>query len=176
MVAGQEIPQPPQFVAVLVGVSHPSTSFDTAEQLAKPDVHAAWGTTHPPLLQLTLAVLLMCPSTVQLLPQVPQFVGSVVLLTHFDTHKSGVGLTQLDAQAGVPLVVEHNAVGATQVLVQLPQVAGLVRSVSQPASALVEQCPKPDTHPAGWITHTPDTHWTAGDVAPGFTLVSAVQS
>ena len=138
IVAGQGTPQPPQFVAVLVGVSHPSTSFDTAEQLAKPGAHAAWGTTHP-LLQLTLAVLLMWPSTVQLLPQVTQFVGSVVLLTHFDTHKSGVGLTQLDAQAGVPLVVEHNAVGATQVLVQLPHVAGLVRSVSQPASALVEQ-------------------------------------
>ena len=59
-------PQPPQFVFVLVGVSQPSASFDTAEQLAKPDAHADWATTQPPeLLQVTPAVLLMCASAVQ---------------------------------------------------------------------------------------------------------------
>jgi len=45
--------------------------------LAKLDAHAAWGTTQPPVLQVTAAVLLMCASKVQLWLQVPQLVGFV---------------------------------------------------------------------------------------------------
>jgi hypothetical protein len=144
------MPQPPQLVLVLVCVSQPSTSFEFDEQLAKPGAHADCGTTQPPvLLHETVLVLLMCASTVQSWPQLPQFVGSVVLLTHFEPQRSGVGATQLDAQAGEPLVVEHKPVGDMHTFVQVPQCAGCVRFVSQPSSAFVVQWPKPDTQPAG---------------------------
>jgi hypothetical protein len=103
-------------------------------------------------------------------------VGSVFLSTHFDPHRSGLGETQLDEHIGEPLVVEQSAVGAVHAFVQLPQVWGRVRSVSQPSSGLDEQCPKPLAQPAAWMTHAPATHCTAGAVAPGFTLGKEVQA
>ncbi len=87
-------------------------------------------------------------------------------------HRSGAGATQLDEHIGVPVVVEQSAVGATHWLVQLPQVAGTLRLVSQPRLPLPEQCAKPATHDAAGIEHTPLTHWTE---APGLTLGSAPQ-
>ncbi|HVV17704.1 MAG TPA: hypothetical protein VHH90_10900 [Polyangia bacterium] len=74
-------------------------------------------------------------------PQLPQFVGSVLVSTHFEPQRFGVGDVQLDEQVGVPPVVEHNPSGATQAFVQLPQVCWRVRSVSQPSSGLDEQWP-----------------------------------
>ena len=83
---------------------------------------------------------------------------------------------QLDEHIGDPPVVEHRPVGAVQAFVQLPQVCGRVRSVSQPLSGVDVQCPNPLAQPAGWMTHAPATHCTAGAVAPGFTLGRAVQA
>ena len=55
--------------------------------------------------------------------------------------RSGVGLTQLDEQTGKPVVGDgaQFAVGATHLVVQLPQVAGRLRLVSQPRLPLPEQ-------------------------------------
>jgi hypothetical protein len=100
-------------------------------------------------LQLTAAPGLRCGSAVQSCPQLPQLVGSVLVSTHFDVQRSGVGDAQLDEQVGVPLVVEHSPRGAAQVFVQLPQVWGRVKSVSHPSSGLAEQCPNPVTQAAG---------------------------
>jgi hypothetical protein len=55
-------------------------------------------------------------SVVQLWPQAPQLVRSESRSTHFEPHKSGDGVAQLDEQAGAPVVVEHRAVGAAQAL------------------------------------------------------------
>ncbi len=95
--------------------------------------------------------------------------------THFDPHRFGVGDVQLDEQVGVPVVVEQSPSGALQAFVQLPQVCGRVRSVSQPSSGFDEQWPNPLTQAAGCSTHAPATHWTAGETAVPFTFGKAVQ-
>lgn len=155
----QVMPQPPQFVFVLVGVSHPSVSTDPVEQFAYPLAHADCGTTQPPdPLQVTAAPALRCGSAVQSCPQLPQLVGSVLVSTHLAPHRFGVGDVQLDEQAGVPLVVEQRPSGAVQDVVQLPQVCGRVRSVSQPSSGIEEQWPYPLTQAAGCSTQAPATH------------------
>ena len=87
-------------------------------------------------------------------------------------HRSGAGDTQLDEQVGTPVVVEHSPVGETQALVQLPQVAGWLRLVSQPALPEPVQWANPDAHDVEGIEHTPFTQLT---VAPGLTLGSAPQ-
>jgi hypothetical protein len=71
--------------------------------------------------------------------------------THLDVQRVGVGAVQLDEQAGSPAVVEQIPVGATHLFVQLPQVEGAVRSVSQPSSARIEQCANPEVQTVGGI-------------------------
>ncbi|HVY37319.1 MAG TPA: hypothetical protein VHM31_05270 [Polyangia bacterium] len=138
----QEMPHPPQFESVLVAVSHPSASVAPLEQFAYPAAQADCGTTQPPEpSHVTAAPGFRCGRAVQSCPQVPQFVGSVLVSTHFDPQRFGVGDTQLDAQVGAPVVVEHRPSGAVQLFVQLPHVAGRVKSVSQPSSGFDEQCP-----------------------------------
>ncbi len=75
-------------------------------------------------------------------------------------HRVGVGDTQLDEQTGSPVLVdgEQFAVGAAHLIVQLPQVAGRLRLVSQPRLPLPEQCAKPAAHEVDGIEHTPLTH------------------
>lgn len=174
----QVTPHPPQFVLVLIGVSQPSVSGDAAVQFAKVAAQALVpvGTTQPPVaLQETVAPLLRWARAVQSCPQVPQFVGSFLLLTHLEPHRSGFGATQLEAHV-TPPEVEQSAVGALQTLLQLPQLIGCVRSVSQPLFGLVEQCPVPLTHAEGWSTHAPAVHCTAGGTEPCFTLGNELQS
>jgi hypothetical protein len=79
-------------------------------------------------------------NAVQSCPHVPQFVGSDARLTHLLVQRLGDGATQLDAQAGVP-VVEQSPVGLVHVLPHWPQFEGVVSGVSQPSSARVEQWP-----------------------------------
>ena len=95
--------------------------------------------------------------------------------THFEPHRFGVGDAQLDEQVGVPVVVEQSPSGAVQAVVQLPQVCGRVRSVSQPSSGFDEQWPNPLTQAAGCSTQAPATHWTAGETAVVFTFGKAAQ-
>jgi hypothetical protein len=56
---------------------------------------------------------------------------------------------QLDEHLATPPIVEHSPSGGEQVIVQLPQVAGRVKSVSQPSLGSIVQCPKPLTHADG---------------------------
>lgn len=164
-------PQVPQLPEVLSGVSQPRSGLP--EQCAKPVSHALGGTTHAPDTQLTPDAVRTCCNVVQLWPQVPQFSGSVCRFTQLLVHRVGVGDTQLDEQAEVPLLVgEQLAVGATHLLVQLPHVAGRVRLVSQPRSPLPEQCAVLALHDVGGTTHTPATQLTG---APDWTLVSVAQ-
>jgi hypothetical protein len=122
--------------------------------------------THTPAPGFTLG------SAPQLKPHIPQFRGSDCRSTHFVPQRSAAGLTQLDEHTGAPVVVEHSAVGAWHLLVQLPHVVGLDRLVSQPRSGLPAQCANPDTHDVGGIEQTPARHMTG---APGFTLGRAAQ-
>jgi hypothetical protein len=69
---------------------------------------------------------------------------------------------------------EQSAAGAAQVLPQAPQLSGVLRLVSQPSSARVEQCAKPAAQAAGGTLHRPDLHVIP--VAPAATFGSVVQS
>lgn len=73
----QRTPQPPQLLVVAVDVSQPLVSLATVAQLAKPglqpDVPA--GTVQPPEALQVVAPALTLERSVQLWPQVPQFVG-----------------------------------------------------------------------------------------------------
>lgn len=113
-------------------------------------------------------------SAVQSCPQAPQLVGSELKLTHFVPHRLGFGETQLDEQAYVDPDPEQSAVGTVQVLPQLPQLSEVLRLVSQPSSARVEQCPYPARQAAGGTLQTPDLQVIP--VAPAATFGRAVQS
>ncbi len=162
--------QLPQVAGRLRLVSHPRLPLP--EQWAKPATHDVDGIEHTPLTQLTVELGLTFGSALHLKPQVPQLSGSFCRLTHFVVHRLGAGDTQLDEQVGTPVVVEHSAVGATHVFVQLPQVAGTLRLVSQPALPEPAQCANPAAHDVVGIEHTPRTHCT---VEPGLTLGNAPQ-
>ncbi len=69
---------------------------------------------------------------------------------------------------------EQSAVGAVQVLPQVPQLSGVLMLVSQPSSARVEQCAKPGEHAEAGTLHTPALQVIP--VAPDATFGSAVQS
>jgi len=106
--------------------------------------------------------------------QAPQLVGSDFRSTHLVVHKSGEGDAQLDEQVKVVPFIEQSAVGATQVFPHAPQLDCVLRSVSQPSSGRVEQCPKPEAQAAAGTTQAPELHVTP--VAPGLTFGSVVQS
>lgn len=141
-VAGHAFAQLPHVRGSVRFASHPSSGC--VEQWANPDTHALAGTEHTPDRHwIPVAPGLTLASVVQLWPQAPQLVTSELRSTHFDPQRSGEGEVQLDEHVGAPVVVEHNAVGAVQTLPHCPQLAGRVRSVSQPSSARVEQCAYP---------------------------------
>jgi hypothetical protein len=66
---------------------------------------------------------------------------------------------------------EHRGAVAGQTVVQLPQLAVLVMSVSHPSFALAEQCIHPAAHDDEGNEHTPAMH----DTGP-LTFLSMVQS
>jgi hypothetical protein len=78
-----------------------------------------------------------------------QFLGSDFVSTHFELQRSGVGAVQLDEHLATPPIVVQSPSGGAQVIVQLPQVEGRVKSVSQPSLGSIVQCPKPLTHAEG---------------------------
>jgi hypothetical protein len=80
---------------------------------------------------------------------VPQFFGSAFVSTHFESQRSGVGIAQLDEHLATPPIVVQSPRGGVQVIVQLPQLEGRVKSVSQPSFGSMVQCPKPLTHADG---------------------------
>jgi hypothetical protein len=86
----------------------------------------------------------------------------------------GAGLIQLDEQAGVLLVVEQSAVGATQAFPHWPQFVGWVRSVSQPSSGFAVQWVNPAVHADAGMEQMPA--WQVIPVTPGLTLGSPEQS
>jgi len=148
--AAQVWPQAPQFfLSVAVLVSQPSVSLLIVLQLEKPAAQALAVTLHPPAVQVTGGLALRLGSAAQSCAQVPQLAGSLCLLTHFDPQRSGFGDVQLEEHMAGPPAVEQRAVGATHMFMQLPQVVGLVRSVSHPSSGLAEQWPKPLAQPDG---------------------------
>jgi hypothetical protein len=106
--------------------------------------------------------------------QAPHFVGSELKLTHFVSHASGAGATQLDEHTYVDPDAEQSAVGAAQALPQAPQFACVLRLVSHPSSPRVEQCAYPAAQAEAGTLQTPD--WQVIPVAPGATLCNAVQS
>jgi hypothetical protein len=94
--------------------------------------------------------------------QLPQWVGSVVSSTHCAPHRLSPG-PQPDVQAkgceGL-VVFEQSGVPPEQMVVQLPQCAARLNSVSQPLSGLVEQIPNVGAHDAPSKMHAPFVHPT----------------
>jgi len=165
-VAGQALTQLPHVRGSLRLASQPSSGW--LEQCAKPDTHALAGTKQAPERHsIPVAPARTLGSVAQLCPQVPQLERSDWVSTHCDPQRSGAGAAQLEEQAGAPVVVEQSAVGATHCLPHCPQVAGRVRSVSQPSSARVEQWAKLAAHALGGTKHKPTRH--SMPVAPGRT-------
>ena len=104
---------------------------------------------------------------------VPQFFASVWLLTHLVPQTLGVVPLQLGRQLAGVLCNEHSGVVPLHTSEQLPHVAGVLRSASQPSSGRDEQCACPDAHAEAGTEQTPDRHVIP--VAPAFTFVSVVQ-
>jgi hypothetical protein len=148
--------QLPQVAGTVRLVSHPRSPLPA--QCADPAAHDVGGIEHTPARHWTGAPGFTLSKVLQSWPQVPQFMASVFKSTHFVTQRSGDGLTQLDEHIGAPIVVEHRPVGATQFLVQLPQVAGADRLVSHPRSAAPAQWANPEAHDVGGMEQTPATH------------------
>jgi hypothetical protein len=107
-------------------------------------------------------------------PHVPQFLGSVCVSTHRESHRFGVGAPQLGTQTNGEDDAWQRGAVAGQALVQLPQVRASVRFASQPSFGRSEQCAYPKMQALGGTTHVPERHWTS--VAPDLTLGRVVQS
>src|SRR5262245_6316794 len=165
-VAGQALAQLPQVRASVRFASQPSSAC--AEQWAYPETQAAAGMEQTRLTQrIPVAPGLTLGSVVQSWPQLPQLLGSDARSTHFVVQRSGEGAMQLDEQVGAPVLVEQSAVGAVHCRPQAPQLAGRVRSVSQPSSARVEQCAKLETQALAGTLQVPFMHVIP--VAPALT-------
>jgi hypothetical protein len=154
--------QAPQLLALVRSVSQPGS----AVQSPKPALHL-------PIVQTPLTHDASALAKLQLLPQTPQFDGSVCRSTQLVPQVSDVGAAQLATQVRAPPELEQRDVGAAQLLVQLPQVSGRLMLVSQPSSPLEVQWAKPSTQPSAGTQQVPARHSTA---APACTLASAAQS
>jgi hypothetical protein len=88
-------------------------------------------------------------------PQPPQFEVSLVISTHEVPHVIRPE-AQADAQERVLPEPAHSGVPPEHAVVQLPQCAGTVISVSQPLSATVLQCAQPGVHAEGSKEHCPE--------------------
>jgi len=78
----------------------------------------------------------------QLMPQLPQFVGSLVASTHEAPQRVGVGAEQPVEQAPPA----HTGVAPTHARAQAPQVVAAARSASQPFAGSPSQSAKPGAH------------------------------
>jgi len=99
----------------------------------------------------------------------PQCSGSLVESTHSSPHSVGVGAAHLLEHWRLDPCAVHSGVAPVQAVVQLPQCAAVVVSVSQPLVALPSQFALPSTQTS---TQAPATQLTAAGFTPG----SAVQS
>src|SRR5438270_921007 len=108
-----------------------------------------------------VAVVFTFGREAQLYVHAPQFLTSVMRFTHCVPHRFGVD-------------PEQSAVGAAQALPQVPQFACVLRLVSHPSSARVEQCAYPAAQAEAGTLQTPA--WQVIPMAPGATFCNAVQS
>lgn len=102
----------------------------------------------------------------QAVPQAPQLFESFVVSVHFWSHA-----VVPDAQLAAHVPDAHSGSASTQAVVQLPQVAALVRSASQPSFGSPLQSANPAAHDDAGTTQAPAVH----DVEP-VTCASEVQS
>jgi len=65
--------------------------------------------------------------------------GSVFRFTHDDTHRSGLGATQLLVQVAPEAPCVHSPVAPVHLVPQIPQLLESVRLASQPSSGRDEQ-------------------------------------
>jgi hypothetical protein len=108
-----------------------------------------------PAWQFTVAPSLTFGRPEQSCPHVPQFLASVLRLTHNVPHMSAVAPVQLAVHFGEPDVEEQTGVAAGQTVVQFPQVFESVRFDSHPSSGRAEQWANPAAHAAVGTMHTP---------------------
>ena len=139
--------QLPQVFGLVKLDSHPRSGLP--EQCAKPERQEVGGIEQTPEIHCVVAPDLTLGSAPQLWPQEPQFAGSDWKSTQRLPHRLGEGATQLEEQAGAPVVVEQSPVGETHAVPHLPQFVVVVRLASQPSSGLVEQCANPVTQALG---------------------------
>ena len=117
-----------------------------------PDTQPAGWITHEPDTHWTAGAVapgLTFMSAPQSWLHAPQFLASVILLTHFVPQTSGVDPPQLGRQVAGVLCNEQSGVAPLHNSEQLPQLAGVLRSASQPSSDRAEQCACPDAHADG---------------------------
>ena len=128
----------PQLSGRVRSVSQPSSA--RLEQCANPDAQAPAGTEHTPAWQvMPVAPALTLGRAEQSWPQVPQFLASLLRLTHSEPQASGAELPQLEPQREAPAVTVHNGFAPEQAVVQPPQVRASARFASQPSSGRGEQ-------------------------------------
>jgi hypothetical protein len=138
--AAQALPQAPQFACVLRLVSHPSSP--RVEQCAYPAAQAVAGTLQTPDWQvIPVAPGATFCNAVQSCPQLPQFSGSDIKFAHVVLHVLGADVGQLATHCGPLDPAAHFGAAVPHLVVQLPQVLASTSEVSQPSSALDEQCP-----------------------------------
>jgi hypothetical protein len=152
VVAGQIVPQPPQFAGVLMAVSHPLLT--SVEQWAQPSSQApVAGITHLPCSQRT-AVATTWGRAVQSLPHAPQFLGEVIkspqpASTGVSVCRVSTGSTRVSRSASTePVSLPGSAVSAPSELEPATSVAitstepsvGIVEPTSDEASAPLVPC------------------------------------
>jgi hypothetical protein len=117
-VAGHAVVQPPQWSDELKSVSQPSWGLPV--QWANPLAHTEEGITHCAAEQVTPAPAVTCGSTVQSIPQAPQFLGSFAVDTHALLHTTSPLLVHCTPQV-LFWQVAMPPVGVGHALLQSPQ-------------------------------------------------------
>jgi hypothetical protein len=170
----QARPHVPQLLAVVRGVSQPSSG--RVEQWPKLPVQAAGGMKQAPARHsIPAAPGLTFVKVLQSCPHWPQFFGSPLRSAQDDApQRSGAVVGQVAAQESPVAEGMQTPVAPVHFTAHAPQLLALVKSVSQPSSGRAEQCPVPRSQAAGGMKHAPARHSTP--VAAALTLGNVVQS
>jgi hypothetical protein len=140
------VPQPPQFMRVVIGVSQPSAL--AMLQSANPGLQ-------PESWQVPVAQLSPAPGRSQIMPHAPQFVS---VLSGVSQPLDAVMSQLPNPELHVPRThepVEHDSVafGRSHVVPHELQSASVLSIVSQPFASTASQLPRPELHDA--IAHMP---------------------
>ena len=124
--------------------------------------------------EIPVAPTLTWGKTVQSVPQVPQFLGSLCSATQLVPQVSGVVPLQFAVHLGEPDVEEQTGIGVAHAVAQEPHVFESLRLASHPSLGVIEQWANPEAHAVWGTLQTPAPQVIP--VAPIFTFAKVVQS